>query len=283
MKRKEIAKNTLDIIDTGFYVNTNDETIDISTAIKESEEKAMLYTPKDFETVYLQYAKHRAGTRNFETQYEVTGETTLQAMERLHLNERNLLCLNFASAKNPGGGFMGGAQAQEESLARSSGLYYSISQLSTMYAVNRQTKTCLYTDHMIYSPGVPFFKNDHGELLHRPYHAAVLTVPAVNAGIVKQQESQEHIDRIDEVMMSRTEKLLMVAALQGHETLVLGAWGCGVFRNPAAKVSDYFKTHLLDNPQFNGAFKKIVFAILHSTSAQTVISPFREKFENKTE
>lgn len=281
MKRQEIAKNTLDIIDAGFYVNEKGETIDISTAIRESEEKAMLYKPQDFENVYRLYAEYRADAKAFDTQYEVTGETTLQALERLHQSEENLLCLNFASAKNPGGGFMGGAQAQEESLARSSGLYYSISQRSMMYAVNRQTQTCLYTDHMIYSPRVPFFKNDHGELHLRPYHAAVLTVPAVNAGVVKQQESQEHIDRIDEVMLSRMEKLLMVAALQGHETLVLGAWGCGVFRNPAAKVSGYFKNHLLDNPQFNGVFKKIVFAILDSTGDQTVITPFREKFENK--
>lgn len=65
--------------------------------------------------------------------FEVTQETTQQAAQRMYLeraasatNDGRLAILNFASAKNPGGGFLRGSQAQEECLARASTLYGSI-------------------------------------------------------------------------------------------------------------------------------------------------------------
>ncbi|MCW3124679.1 MAG: hypothetical protein JWO03_337 [Bacteroidetes bacterium] len=279
MKLKDIAVDTLNIIDRGYYINPDQEKIDISESLRKAEEDTVLYKPDDFEGVFESYNKSIADRTRFQTEYEVTGETSMEAMERLSEWESNLACLNFASAKNPGGGFMGGAQAQEESLARSSGLYYCISQRSMMYSVNRNMRSCLYTDHMIYSPGVPFFKNDHGKLLPRPYLTAMLTVPAVNAGVVKQQGHPDEIARIDEVMMARMDKLLTIAALHGHEVLVLGAWGSGVFRNPADKVAGYFKYHLKENKKFEGIFRKVVFAVLDKTSGQTTINAFKERFE----
>src|SRR5688572_22378946 len=50
----------------------------------------------------------------------VTNESTLDAARRLG---GDVAALNFASARSPGGGFLNGAQAQEESLARASALY----------------------------------------------------------------------------------------------------------------------------------------------------------------
>jgi uncharacterized protein (TIGR02452 family) len=41
---------------------------------------------------------------------------------------------------------------------------------------------------------------------------------------------------------------------------VLGAWGCGVFRNDPEAVAEAFKSHLL-SPRFMGAFDRVVFAI----------------------
>jgi uncharacterized protein (TIGR02452 family) len=131
---------------------------------------------------------------------------------------------------------------------------------------------------MIYSPQVPFFKNDDGELLEQYYTCSVLTVPAVNAGVVRQQE-HGNINSIGEVMLSRMEKLLSIAAIHRYDTLVLGAWGCGVFRNDPEEVASLFSYHLLDNPVFKNAFKKIVFAVLDRTANEGTIKPFREKFK----
>jgi uncharacterized protein (TIGR02452 family) len=61
---------------------------------------------------------------------EVVNETTLQGIAALHEEGAERIgALNFASAKNPGGGFLNGSEAREESLARSSALYASLQQV----------------------------------------------------------------------------------------------------------------------------------------------------------
>ncbi len=80
-------------------------------------------------------------------------------------------------------------------------------------------------------------------------------------------------------MLQRTEKLLSVAAANNYKVLVLGAWGCGVFKNNPDDVARYFHHHLLENPKFNGLFEKVVFAVLDNTKDESVIDAFRKRFE----
>ncbi len=109
----------------------------------------------------------------------MTNEASLAAARRLG----GLVgCLNFASAKNPGGGFRGGAEAQEESLARSSGLYRCLLEAPGFYAFHRSQRDLLYCDHMIFSPAVPVFRDEHGALLAQPYPVSFVTAAAPNAG-----------------------------------------------------------------------------------------------------
>ena len=143
--------------------------------------------------------------------------------------ETRVLALNFASAKNPGGGFLKGSQAQEESLARASGLYACINPIQTGYEANRRNASCLYTDHMIYSPDVPVFRDDDDLLLDHPYLVSFLTAPAVNAGEVRLKEPGNVVPDRGGDAVGRMEKVLSLAVVHGHEVLVLGAWGCGVF------------------------------------------------------
>lgn len=72
--------------------------------------------------------------------------------------------LNFASATHPGGGFLSGARAQEESIARSSGLFACL-EGREMYSWHRSRLDAMYSDWIIYSPDVPVFRTDDGELL----------------------------------------------------------------------------------------------------------------------
>src|SRR4029077_4484905 len=99
-----------------------------------------------------------------------TNGTTLAAARQLHeqYGPERIALLNFASARNPGGGFLSGSQAQEESLARASGLYASLSRMTDYYGANRRSKSALYTDHMVYSPLVPVFRDDDDRLLDEP-------------------------------------------------------------------------------------------------------------------
>ncbi|MCU0540740.1 MAG: TIGR02452 family protein [Oscillatoriaceae cyanobacterium Prado104] len=80
-------------------------------------------------------------------------------------------------------------------------------------------------------------------------------------------------------MFDRTEKLLSVAAIHGYKVLILGAWGCGIFKNNPEDVARYFYHHLAENPQLNGFFDRVVFAILDNSKDRAIIKPFQAIFD----
>src|SRR5262249_34690905 len=201
--------------------------------------------------------------RGRQTVFDVRNESALHAARRLlSEGESRVLALNFASARHPGGGFLKGSQAQEESLARASGLYACLTRHRAYYEANERCGSCLYTDHMIYSPDVPVFRDDDDVLLEEPYPLSFITAPAVNAGIVRHREE----GRIEPVMRERVEKLLALALEHGHENVVLGAWGCGVFRNNPEQVAGWFAEHLTGGGAYRSAFRRVVFAVLDRTA-----------------
>jgi uncharacterized protein (TIGR02452 family) len=61
-----------------------------------------------------------------ETRIQVANDTTLGASRRLVESGHRPVALNFANGAHPGGGFLGGAKAQEEVLCRSSALYRTL-------------------------------------------------------------------------------------------------------------------------------------------------------------
>ena len=148
-----IAKETLEILEKGFYKNSKGKIVRIDDALKFAIKNTIHYKPDMFKSVFYQRNKIiNKGKLGYKTTYEVRNETTLNATKRLIVEEgfNNVLCLNFASAKNPGGGFLKGSGAQEESLARSSGLYPCIAQMKGYYESNKKLRSSLYTDNMIY-------------------------------------------------------------------------------------------------------------------------------------
>jgi len=264
-RRQDIAQETLTILETGAYKAPSGRTVSVAGALKASVEGTALFRPEDFPTpVPRCLGTHR-------TVVEVTGETTLAAAERLA--EFRPLCLNFASAKNPGGGFSSGSQAQEESLARSSGLYATLLPMTEMYDFNRQLGTSLYSDYMAYSPDVPIFRRDDGLLLEVRYLASFVTAPAVNAGAVEKNEPQ-NVKFISSTMATRLNKLLSTAQAHGHTTLVLGAWGCGVFGNAPSAVAQLFADALGQNGAFYGGFERIIYAIYDPSASQETRAAF---------
>lgn len=192
--------------------------------------------------------------------FVVSHQTSLEALYALAADRQldTVMLLNFASAKNPGGGFLGGAQAQEESLARSSGLYTCLTCFQDrLYARNKaDPRGCLYSDDMIFSPLVPFFREDDGTLLPRPVLCSVVTAPAPNAGAVK--ADVKHL--LIPTLRSRIRRMLQLAAAQDLNILILGAWGCGVFRNDPRIVAQHFK-ELLTSSEFSQLFSEVHFPI----------------------
>ncbi|MEH0985803.1 TIGR02452 family protein [Micromonospora sp. CPCC 205556] len=186
---------------------------------------------------------------------EVTGETSLAAGHRLAVaGPDQVACLNFASAKNPGGGYATGAHAQEESLARSSALAAALRTVPEFYAYHQEHRDPLYSDRVIHSPDVPVFRDDSGRLVP-PYRMAFLTAAAPNAGALREPAD------LGGVLRRRAGRVLGVALAHGHRRLVLGAWGCGVFRNDPVQVAGAFAALLGPDGPYAGRFDLVVFAV----------------------
>jgi len=154
----------------------------------------------------------------------VVNTTTFSAARDIFNETNDVCCLNFASAKNPGGGFPKGSQAQEESFARASGLYSSLLQAPSYYKANRRSRrpSGLYEDLIIYSTTVPVFRDDNDDLLENPWQTAIITAPAPNRGAVT-KNSPEALTLIPETFRRRIDMILSTKHF-GHRDLVLGAW-----------------------------------------------------------
>lgn len=187
------------------------------------------------------------------------------------------LVMNFANAHRPGGGFLNGARAQEESLCRCSTLYKSISneKAREMYDYNNKLKDPCDSDYMLLSPDVYVYRLHTGELLDFPFWTSVVTVPAPNKCGAASSVPQ---DELDEAMMERLRKMLYLAARKGYRNLVLGAWGCGAFGNDTRRVAEYFHELFFGPDGFTEFFDNIVFAILGD---EDKIDIFKDVFGDK--
>ncbi len=269
--RIETAKRTLEIIEKGQYEHNNTY-VNVKAGIQNTIEKTYTIAPDDWAEV-LEDSNTKKANLDFETNTQIWNCSTIEAIEKAP-QELKTAVLNFASAKNPGGGFLGGASAQEESLARSSSLYASQTKNWKMYEYNRGQPSFLYSDYMIYSPEVLFWFDDEGNTLATPLKVDVITSPAPNKGAMLQHERNREMSEIAKVFKSRIEKVLALAVTNGIESIILGAWGCGVFRNEPIEVAGYFNEVI--QKHFKNSFKEIIFAIYDSSEKKANYLKFKE-------
>lgn len=213
---------------------------------------------------------------------EVTGESTLEAARRLTDAQGGgpVAALNFASARNPGGGYLGGAQAQEEALCRASALYTCLLRARGFYDHHRTHRDPFYTDRVVHSPAVPVFRDEKARLLDTPFAVGFLTAAAPNAGVVR-RTAPERSGELPQALAVRAERVLETAAAQGYRRAVLGAWGCGVFQNDPAAVASAFRALLVPGGRFAPAFDHVVFAVLDRTPGAGVRSAFERTFAER--
>lgn len=296
MNRKEIARETLDIMEKGFY-ETHNTSIDIKALQEHSIKESFLLTPEQGRILLEQYdnpcPKSKTSAPSSKTVVRVWNSSTVDAILKLSReldqdasvlvktapipspgNSSPIAVLNFASAKNPGGGFINGAMAQEESLAASSCLYNTLIAHETYYKNNRACNTMMYTNHAIYSPDVVFFRDGAFRLLEQPVTASVLTLPAVNMGQVLLKG--EDAASAKQAMRERMKLALAIFASQKCPHLILGAYGCGVFRNDPEDVAAWWQ-ELLEN-HFPDTFRTVIFAVLDKSASRSCIMPFQDIF-----
>lgn len=272
MDRKATARETLEIMKRGTY-ESGTKVIDISTMHRASIDNSRLFTPEQMEMLLADEPK--GGQHSKLPAVETVNCSTVDAILQLAgRGIHNPGVLNFASAKNPGGGFLNGAMAQEESIAASSGLYHTLTRHPEYYENNRNYPSMIYTNHAIYSPEVVFFRDGRFALLEEPVTASVLTLPAVNMGQVMQKG--EDIRAAEEAMFHRMKLALALFAHMGHRHLVLGAYGCGVFRNDPYKIAAWWK--ILLEEYFPDHFDGIVFAVMDRSKKGDCLRAFEEAF-----
>ncbi|MFF0003010.1 TIGR02452 family protein [Streptomyces tibetensis] len=265
-----IARETEQIVAAGAYRAPDGREVSIAAELRAAREGSRLHGPEPVPVS----ADRVTGARK--TLVDVTGESSLEAARRLG---GPVAVLNFASARNPGGGYLNGAQAQEEALCRASALYTCLLQARAFYDHHRAHRDPFYTDRVIHSPTVPVFRDDRGGLLAEPYTAGFLTSPAPNAGVVL-RTAPERAHELPRALAVRAERVLETAVAHGYRALVLGAWGCGVFRNDPVQVAEAFRALLGPGGRFAGAFEQVVFGILDRTRDRAVLGAFEETFSS---
>jgi uncharacterized protein (TIGR02452 family) len=277
MSLRGVAQDVLALLAARGYQAPSGHAVDLKQPLRRALDGTRLYTPEALRRLLEANApRQRAGAPSC----EVTGETTQVAGQRLvQEGVSGFALLNYASARKQGGGFLNGAKAQEEDLARCSGLYPCLmtEAAAPYYARNRAQGSLLYTDHVIYSPGVPFFKaTSRGQLFEEPFFADVITAPAPNAGQARRRR-QHSLAEVQACLHRRAGMVLALAEERGRRTLLLGAWGCGVFRNDPHSVAESFG-EWLHSPRFAGAFDRVVFAVYDGSRDQRNRRAFSRRF-----
>lgn len=279
---EEVARDTMRIVEAGAYVAPGGERIDLSASVRAAITGTRMYLPDALDRLLDRPRPGAAqGSLLSSARIEVTLETTQTAAHRLVASEgiADVALLNFASATSAAGGFLRGARAQEEDLARCSALYACLQTQTELYAYHRMAGSDLYSDRMIYSPRVPFFRVRSDSLTARVYEASVLTAAAPNAGKVLARDASRGAE-IEAVFRRRTGKVLALAEAHGHRTLVLGAWGCGVFQNDPAMAADAFGTWL-ESARFRASFDRIVFAVYDPRPDKPSHTPFAARLSSR--
>lgn len=207
-------------------------------------------------------------------QIVVSPKRTLEAAAPYGYAGKKVCILNFASATNPGGGVTKGSSAQEEAICRCSTLYANLKEQKawdSFYGPHRHQRDPLHNDDCIYTPDVTVFKSDtdYPRLLpeEKWYSVNVLTCAAPNlrehpGNSINPGDSDEAVqisrDDLQALHEKRIRRVLEIASAKGNEIMILGAFGCGAFRNPPIIVAQAMKTAV---QMYRRKFETIEFAV----------------------
>ena len=200
------------------------------------------------------------------------------------------IMLNMANRHTPGGGVLNGARAQEESLFRQSNLCVSLYQYDEYHAgllglplgngrypMDRDTGG-------IYSGRVMFFRTSSRQgdaLVETPFECAVVSVAAINRPDLTSYGTL--VPWAAAATKTKIRTMLRIGLLHGHDAIVLGAWGCGAFRNPPEHMAQLFH-EVLREPEFAGKYRVVRFAVIEDhNSRHSNFAPFDKEFNGRTQ
>ena len=261
----QIFRETTAIIQNGYYFAPSGARVDLHM-------QPMLVGQRCYHKELLPVQKPQVAGG---TQILVQKGDCLAKAEELVQQGYHPAVLNFASAGHPGGGVQTGARAQEETICRRSTLTRSIFSMDAKYASqygyplfdgNHYPLTTSLDFSMIYSPEVTVFRGAGQDytLMEQPFNIAVITNAALNlrGRHSMRLTSDGHMpDEAKDITRNKIRAILRVGLVKGHDSLVLGAFGCGAFCNPPQEMAQLFK-EVMEESEFKDRYRLILFAIL---------------------
>lgn len=258
----QIWKQTEKILQQGSYKNSLNKTQNIQAAAN----RAVYNTEIKGKNIQsISDFKPYVSSNNQPTEISIWNKDAIEVAIELSKKGNNIVLLNPANASTPGGGYLTGARAMEEDICRRSALAYCLDtrhgkQLNEFYPFSNPNQ-------VIYSRDVPIFRSgrdDNYALLEEVSNISIISSAAINinSAFIKTVLSDQVF--YEETMIKIYNQLL-AAAEQGHDSIVLTAFGCGAFCNPPEKIAAMYQ--IIIQKYFKGVFKKIVFAIIddHNT------------------
>ena len=266
LRTKEF-RNTVEIVSHGFYLTENGT-------------RYIFPDDSDMNTVFYEHEICLPEIAQLDTQtiVEVHNVDCLYAGVQLKEQGYNPAILNMASRRNPGGGVVTGAGAQEETLFRRTNLFRSLYQFAP-YSEQYGIKPSHYQYPLdknfggIYTPDAIYFRDSEQKgyaLLDNPVSLSFITVAGMNRpdltadGMI----ADHHVEPIK----NKIRTIFRIGLQHGHDSLVLGALGCGAFRNPPRHVARLFHD-VMDELEFKNKYRRIVFAILDDHNARQSHNP----------
>ena len=279
--RKKVFQNTVSLVNQGFYHTETNEKIYFN-----APDSIVSGTAFYSQEMIVDLPEQPSGTT---TIVEVVNADCLEEGVRLLEQGYNPAILNMASRQNPGGGVINGAGAQEETIFRRTSLFKSLYQFAP-YAAQYGVKKSKYQYPMdrnfggIYSPGITIFRESEAngyKLMSHPKEMAFISV----AGINKPELNPEGmiVDTLVETVKNKIRTIFRIGLIHGHDSLVLGALGCGAFCNPPRHIAKLFH-EVMNEPEFKNAYRLITFAILEDHNSHKGHNkegnylPFKEEF-----
>ncbi len=272
--------NTVQIVNSGFYITEKGKFVKLPYN-KTKIDRTVLYENE--------FSVDHVPSLDQATVVEITERDCLKEAVRLTQEGYYPAVLNMANRQNPGGGVLHGSRAQEESIFRRTDLFKSLYQFCP-YAENfgvRKADQQYPLDRNfggVYSPDVILFRDSEKNgcrLLNTTEYISVITVAAMNRPeLTSSMEISSHL--IDGVK-NKVRTIFRIALRHRHDSLILGAWGCGAFRNPPKHIASLFH-EVMNEKEFKNKFRKIVFAIIEDHNSRKAhnpdgnVLPFQKEF-----
>lgn len=277
-------RNTVTLVNNGFYIT------EAGIRVEFEDENAMI-TGTQFYSSEIPRVKNE--TIEYDTIIDVQNIDCLECAKILIEDGYNPAVLNMASRRNPGGGVATGAGAQEETLFRRTNLFRSLYQFAD-YAGNYGVKQ----SHLhypldrdfggVYTPNAILFREDEKQgfrLMEKPIKMSFISVAGLNRPKLT-ADGTHIVESLVPAVKNKIRTILRIGIKNKHDSLILGALGCGAFRNPPRHVAQIFHD-VLKEDEFRGRFCKIIFAILEdhnsrlSHNPEGNFMPFYDEFVKK--